>query len=182
MAFMKRITFIVLLFIIFTTQAQQKLTTKVGNTSFEASIPLFEEVKGINKKTNAYLITKNGQIVFTLYIKDFEFKRNLMREHFNSTYMESNRYPKAFFKGKIENFDLKTMKQNRTLYHIKGKISIKGKTKDIAIKATLQKTKSGIELLSEFPLNTEDFNIEIPFNVAGKISKTVNTKVMCFLQ
>ncbi|MEC5164774.1 polyisoprenoid-binding protein YceI [Flavobacterium sp. PL11] len=179
---MNKITFVMFLLFNVATQAQEKLSSSSGITSFEASIPLFEEVKADNKKTKGTLIVKNGHIVFSLHINDFEFKRNLMKEHFNSNYLESNRYPKATFKGDIENFDIKTIKQNRTVYNIKGKITIKGKSKNIAIKATLQKTKNGIEFISEFPLNTDDFQIEIPFVVRSKISKTVNTRVLCFLQ
>ena len=35
-----------------------------------------------------------------------------MQEHFNENYMESNRFPKAVFKGKIEKFDLKNIDSN----------------------------------------------------------------------
>jgi hypothetical protein len=46
---------------------------------------------------------QRGSISFIAYIKDFRFERTLMEEHFNDNYMESRRYPKATFKGLIEN-------------------------------------------------------------------------------
>ena len=106
---MKKITQIVLLIIASATSAQEKMMSYAGITNFEASIPFFEEVKAINEKTTCILITKTGQIACWINIKDFEFKRDLMQEHFNKNYMESNRFPKAIFKGKIEKFDLKNL-------------------------------------------------------------------------
>jgi hypothetical protein len=179
---MKKITQIVLLIIASATSAQEKMMSYAGITNFEASIPFFEEVKAINEKTTCILITKTGQIACWINIKDFEFKRDLMQEHFNKNYMESNRFPKAVFKGKIEKFDLKNLNSESSQYLITGKITIRGRTKKIVINGTLKKVDKGIELYSTFPLNTDDFNIEIPFIVRSKISKNVNTQIICVLQ
>ena len=179
---MKKITQIVLLIIATTTSAQEKMMSYAGITNFEASIPFFEEVRAINEKTTCILITKTGQIACWINIKDFEFKRDLMQEHFNKNYMESNRFPKAVFKGKIEKFDLKNLNSESSQYLITGKITIRARTKKIVINGTLKKVDKGIELYSTFPLNTDDFNIEIPFIVRSKISKNVNTQIICVLQ
>lgn len=179
---MKKITQIVLLIIASATSAQEKMMSYAGITNFEASIPFFEEVKAINEKTTCILITKTGQIACWINIKDFQFKRDLMQEHFNKNYMESNRFPKAVFKGKIEKFDLKNLNSESSQYLITGKITIRGRTKKIVINGTLKKVDKGIELYSTFPLNTDDFNIEIPFIVRSKISKNVNTQIICVLQ
>ena len=179
---MKKITQIVLLIIASATSAQEKMMSYAGITNFEASIPFFEEVKAINEKTTCILITKTGQIACWINIKDFKFKRDLMQEHFNNNYMESNRFPKAVFKGKIEKFDLKNLNSESSQYLITGKITIRGRTKKIVINGTLKKVDKGIELYSTFPLNTDDFNIEIPFIVRSKISKNVNTQIICVLQ
>lgn len=179
---MKKNFLIIFLFVAFATTAQEKMVSYEGITSFEASIPLFEEVKATNNKTNCVLVTKTGEITCWLAIKDFKFKRNLMGEHFNSNYMESDRYPKAVFKGRIEKFDLKNLNSERINYQINGKITIHGQTKIMAIKGTLKKVGTGIEFQSEFLLNTDDFKIEIPFVVRSKISKSVNTQIICTLR
>ena len=179
---MKKITQIVLLIIASATSAQEKMMSYAGITNFEASIPFFEEVKAINEKTTCILLTKTGQIACWINIKDFQFKRDLMQEHFNKNYMESNRFPKAVFKGTIEKFDLKNLTSESSQYLITGKITIRGKSKKIVINGTLKKVDKGIELYSAFPLNTDDFNIDIPFIVRSKISKNVNTQIICVLQ
>ena len=153
-----------------------------GIINFEASIPLFEEVKAINDNTTCILVTKTGEITCWVTIKDFKFKRNLMEEHFNTYYMESDRYPKAIFKGKIEKFDLKNVTSETIPYQINGKMTIRGRSKKIITTATLKKVNDGIELFSEFPLNTDDYKIEIPFIVRSKVSKNVNTQIVCVLK
>ncbi|MDI5898371.1 YceI family protein [Flavobacterium sp. LB2P84] len=179
---MKKITLIVLLIVAIKSIAQDKMVTYGGIIHFEASIPLFEEVKASNEKTTCILITKTGQIACWMNIKDFKFKRDLMQEHFNENYMESNRFPRAVFKGKIEKFDLKNLNSESNQYQITGKITIRGRTKKIVINGTLKKVGKGIELHTVFPLNTDDFKIDIPFIVRSKISKNVNTQLICVLQ
>lgn len=179
---MKKITLLFLIFIATTTIAQEKMTTDKGIINFEASVPFFEEVKAINKKTACVLITKTGEITCLAIIKNFQFERSLMEEHFNANYMESHRFPKAIFKGRIEKFDLKNIDSNANQYQIIGKITMHGKSKKIIVTGTIKKGAQGIELMTNFPLNTDDFKIEIPFIVRSKVSKNVNTQLYCVLQ
>ena len=179
---MEKITSIALLFIALAINAQEKLVSYEGITNFEASIPLFEEVKATNEKTTCILITKTGDIACWINIKDFKFKRNLMEEHFNKNYMESSRYPRAVFRGTIEKFDLNNLTSEFRPYQINGKITIRGRTKKMTIKGTLKRIDNVVEIQSEFPLNTDDFRIEIPFIVRSKISKNVNTQIVCVLK
>lgn len=179
---MKKITLLLLFFIAITAVAQEKMTTDKGIINFEASVPFFEEVKAINKKTSCVLITKTGELTCLAVIKNFQFERSLMEEHFNANYMESHRFPKAVFRGIIEKFDLKNIDSNANEYQIIGKITIHGKSKKIVVTGIIKKGTQGIELITNFPLNTDDFKIEIPFIVRSKVSKNVNTQLYCVLQ
>ena len=104
-----------------------------------------------------------------------------MQEHFNENYMESKRYPKATFKGLIEKFDLKNIGPDAKEYYIKGKISMHGKSKNIRVPAKIKKVADGIELISNFTLNSDDYNIEIPYIIRSKISKNVNVRLKTIL-
>lgn len=176
---MKKIILITLLFTSVAVIAQEKMTSHSGIINFEATLPLFDEVKAVNDKTTCFLIPKTGQIICWITIKDFKFKKKLMHEHFNNNYMESNRFPKAVFKGKIENFNLKNISTTSEQFQINGKLTIRGRTKKISINGTLKKVNTGIELDSEFPINTDDFKIEIPVLLRSKISKNVNAQISC---
>src|SRR5688500_14963512 len=76
----------------------QKMITKTGKVTFEASVPSFEEVKATHDAVTCVLNPATGEIASLALIKGFRFKIALMEEHFNENYIESNKYPKATFK------------------------------------------------------------------------------------
>lgn len=172
---MKKITFLFLFFYSFQLQAQEQLSSSKGVIHFEASVPLFEEVKATNQEVNCEVELKTSEINCTVFIEKFQFKRDLMRMHFNNSYLESDRYPKATFMGRIDKLDYKSFSEQPTEHQIKGIIKIHGKSKAINCKALIKKVKKGMEINASFVLNTDDFNIEIPSIVASKISKQVTT-------
>ena len=178
---MKKKLLLFLLLTAFIIDAQEKRASTKGVIVFEASVPFFEPVKAKNDEVNLILNTKRGIISFVVYIDRFSFERSLMQEHFNANYMESKKYPKATFKGLIEKFDLKNIAADATEYYIEGKITMHGKSKNIRVLAKIKKVAAGIELISNFTLNSDDYNIEIPYIVRSKISKNVNVKVKAVL-
>lgn len=154
--------------------SQSKKVTKTGEIHFEASVPSFEEVAALNKSTTVVLNTETGEIAALALIKGFRFKTALMEEHFNENYMESNRYPKATFKGKVYGLDINNLAENTKDFSIKGVLDIHGKSKEITIPAKIKKTGDGIVIVSNFSVNSDDFNIQIPKVVSKKVSKKVN--------
>lgn len=179
---MKKITLWFLLFIANVTIAQEKMMTSTGIINFEASIPLFEEVKAKNEEVTYVLTPKANDFCCIAFIKKFCFKSGIMEKHFNRNYMESDHYPKANFKGKIEKFDLKDINGIAKEYQVKGKLEIHGKSRKIIVLAKISKVAKGIELISNFTLNTDDYGIEIPMMVRSKISKNINVQIECILQ
>ncbi|CAM2913448.1 YceI family protein [Flavobacterium frigoris] len=178
---MKKTLLFFFLLTAFIIDAQEKMTSTKGIVIFEASVPFFEPVKAQNEYVNCILNTKKGTIAFVVYINRFSFERSLMQEHFNANYMESKKYPKATFQGLIEKFDLKNIATDVKEYYIKGKISMHGKSKNIRVRAEIKKVATGIELTSNFTLNSDDYNIEIPYIVRSKISKNINVSVKTIL-
>lgn len=100
-----------------------------------------------------------------------------MEEHYNENYVESDKFPKATFKGIIEKFSVSDLDKNGKNYIIKGTLELHGKSKEIQITAKISKTDKGIELKSDFSVNADDFGIEIPSIVSKKVSKKVNVKL-----
>ncbi|MXO06246.1 YceI family protein [Flavobacterium sp. HBTb2-11-1] len=174
---MKTTTLLFLLFTAFSVIAQDKFFTNTGTINFEASVPLYEEVKAVNRQVAILLEPKTSTLICTVVIKDFRFKLNLMQEHFNENYMESNRYPKAIFKGKIQKFELKDITEVAKQYEIKGKLNLRGKSKEIVVNALIKRVPEGIQIISDFPIAVSDFNIHIPTPIASKIAQTANTEL-----
>ena len=179
---MKKTFLFCLLFAVSGLIAQEKLITKNGKVTFEASVPAFEEVKAKNENVTCILNTKTGEIASLALIKGFRFKVALMEEHFNENYMESDRYPKAIFKGKIMDFDLKKLTSSPTDFTIKGKLEIHGKTQEITCIAKVKKTENGIEIITNFDVNASDFDIEIPSVVKNKVSNKINVSNIFLLK
>ena len=85
-----------------TVNAQQKIyQTKSGKITFY-SAALLENIEAVNTQVDSKL-SSNGQMVFMIAIKGFRFENATMQEHFNENYMESDKYSKAIFQGKISN-------------------------------------------------------------------------------
>ncbi|KAF2326175.1 MAG: YceI family protein [Flavobacterium nitrogenifigens] len=174
---MKTTTLLFLFFTAFSVIAQDKFFTNTGTINFEASVPMFEEVKAVNRQVAILLEPKTSTFICTVIVKNFRFKLDLMQEHFNENYMLSNRYPKAVFKGKIEKFDLKDINEVEKQYQIKGKLNLRGKSKEIIVNALIKRVPEGIQVISDFPILVSDFNIHIPSSIASKIATTANTEL-----
>ena len=157
--------------------AQDKILTKTGQITFEASMPSFEEVKAINKISTCVLNTKTGDIASVAMITNFKIKSSLMQEHFNENYIESDKYPKAVFQGKIENFDVSKLTTQKQEFIINGTIELHGKSKNISVIAKISKNENTTNIVSNFILNTDDFNIDLPFLISSKVSKKVQVNL-----
>ena len=152
------------------TKAQDRFLTKNGAITFFSSAPM-EDIKADNNQVLSIVDASNGNMAISILMKSFMFDKALMQEHFNENYVESDKYPKATFKGQILSFDA----VNNTAFKVKvkGNISIHGKTKEITIPATITKTENGITMKGEFYLKVADFDIKIPAVVAKNIAQKI---------
>lgn len=173
---MKKIFLILALSLLSLGHAQNKMITKTGEITFEASVPAFEEVKGKNEGVTCVLNPKTGEIASLALMKGFRFKLALMEEHFNENYINSDSYPKSTFKGKIENFDATALTGTAKDYTIKGKLELHGKTNDVTSIAKIRKAEGGIEIITNFSVNSDDYAIAIPSVVKSKVSNKVKVK------
>ncbi len=153
--------------------AQTKYIDRNGVVQFEASEKLFEEVKATNKSVSAVLDVQTGQIAALSLIKGFHFKNSLMEEHFNENYIESEKYPKAIFKGKLNDLDVTKLNQNWQEVGVDGKLQLHGKEKQIHLNVMLKMVNGLILMKGSFIVAPSDFDIEIPKLVRNKIAKEV---------
>ena len=153
----------------------QKYMTKTGSLKFEASVESFEEIAAENKNTSAILDAATGEIAVLTLMKGFRFKIALMEEHFNENYIESDKFPKATFKGKVEDFDAAKLSSTPKTFKISGDLTLHGKTKKITTTARILKSGEKITVTGNFEVKPEDFDIEIPKLVSKKVADKVNT-------
>lgn len=160
----------------------QKMLTRIGEVKFEASMPAFEEVAATNKTASCILDKATGDFVALTLIKSFQFKAPLMEEHFNENYMESSKFPKATFKGKIVNFDASKITGTKTTYDLEGDLTIHGVTKKIKTKINLTLNGPKITATSTILVKPQDYKIEIPSLVKNKIADSVKVSMNFILE
>jgi hypothetical protein len=156
----------------------QKLVTKTGQVKFLASVPTaVEEVAATNNSVSAVFNTATGEIASLALIKAFKFKVPLMEEHFNENYLESDKYPKATFTGRISGFDISKVTAAKTNYNVEGDFTMHGVTKHLKITADITKVNDKIAVSSVFTIKAEDYNIKIPSLVKQKVASDIKVWV-----
>ena len=160
----------------------QKMMTRTGEIKFEASMPAFEEIAAKNNTVSAILDQSTGDLAALALIKAFKFKAPLMEEHFNENYMESSKFTKATFKGKIVNFDASKIISKKTDFDLEGDLTIHGVTKKIKTKITLFSNAGKITATSNLIVKAKDYAIEIPSLVKSKIAEDIKIGINLALE
>jgi YceI-like domain len=160
-------------------QAQEKYFTKTGRIEFFSKSPM-EDIEARNKSVAAVLDTKSGALQFSVLMRGFEFEKALMQEHFNENYVESNKYPKAEFKGSVTNNAEVNYSVDGT-YPVKvaGTLTIHGVTQNIQTTGSIKVVGGKIEAVSSFNIKVSDYKIKIPSVVKDKVSNNIKITVDC---
>ena len=151
----------------------QKYMTRTAKISFNASAAGSpEKIEAINNEVANVLDATTGDMGFSVLVKSFKFERALMQEHFNENYMESDKLPKADFKGKITNVaEVNFAKDGTYPAKVSGKLTIHGITNDVTVPGTVTVAGSSVKLKARFSVKLQDYKISIPSVVADKIGK-----------
>ncbi|MDT7832936.1 YceI family protein [Flavobacteriaceae bacterium S356] len=142
-----------------------------GQVSFFSYTPV-ENIEAKNNQVLSLLDTSNSEIAISMLMRAFIFKKALMYEHFNESYIESDIHPKANFDGKIIDFDA-SLRESQTRI-IKGTLTIHGISKEMDIKATIELKDDAYVISGSFDVVVKDFDIKIPPILASNIAKTIN--------
>ena len=160
----------------------QKYFTKTGHVSFYSDTPL-EKIEAQNKSSNCVLDLATGKLEFAVLIKGFQFEKALMQEHFNENYLESNKFPKATFKGQIDNYTkIDVTKNGKSTVKVSGDLTLHGVTKKLTTEALVEVKGGKIDADATFNIIVADYNIAIPSLVKDQISKSVKVKVDATLE
>jgi polyisoprenoid-binding protein YceI len=174
---MKRLIILSLLTMLVLSASGQKYMTKTGFISFFSHTPM-EDIKGDNNQVASVIDISTGEMVFQVLIKSFHFEKSLMEEHFNENYMESDKFPKASFKGKITNLSAVDFKKTGSYeVLVEGDLTIRDVAKKMSVKGILEVVTGGINTNAKFIITPEDFDIEIPSVVRENIAKTIEVTV-----
>jgi polyisoprenoid-binding protein YceI len=160
---------------------QGKYLTNEGVISFY-SHTVIEDITAVNEKVSAVIDSESGDVAIIVVMNEFQFEKKLMQEHFNENYVESEKFPKATFSGKISNngeVDYQT--PGKYEVQVEGEMTIHGVTRKISAPGTVEVTRSGISARTKFMLNPEEYDIKIPRVVRNNIAERmeITTELVC---
>lgn len=173
----KELIFCALLFMSVLTESQNVYFTRSGHIYFISQTDAID-IDADNHQVASFFDIENGELQFAVLIQSFEFPLATAKEHFNESYMESGKFPKASFKGKIEGMEkIDLTEQGDYQVNVTGNITIRGVTKYIEVPAKINVSKQNINARSAFKLSIADFNIKVPKVVEHRVAKQVILKV-----
>lgn len=164
----------VLIFFLASVASAQKLTAEKGELSF-FSDGAIEDIEARNQMVGSLFNATTGELVYIAKVKDFIFPKSLMREHFNEKYMETDKFPKSTFQGRLTGFSTSASGEQKV--RAVGKISIHGVTRDIDVPGTLEFVGGKAKMKAKFIVKLADYNIKIPTLIWQNIAEEVEVRV-----
>lgn len=179
---MKNLIVIVVLTLTAQMATGQKYFSKTGKISFYSEAPM-EKIEAHNSTASTVIDATTGNLEWAVLIQGFKFEKALMQEHFNENYMESTTYPKAKFKGKIDNLSSVNFKKDGDYnVNVSGQLEIHGVTKPVTATGVISVKGGNVSAKSKFSVAVADYGIEIPKVVAENIAKNVDINVQADYQ
>lgn len=143
-----------------------------GSIQFKSEAPL-ELIEARSTQLLGAINPANQTFAWSVDVLSFSgFNSTLQREHFNENYLESSRYPKATFAGKIiEKIDFD--KDGVYSVRAKGKLNVHGVEQERIIKGQLERKGRKLHISASFSVPLTDHNITVPKIVYQKIAQEI---------
>lgn len=172
---------VILLFLLVLTSSNVNaptllFTVSSGTITFRSDAPV-ELIKASSNQLKGIFNAERKQFAFTINVNTFKgFNSPLQQEHFNENYLETDKYPRASFEGKIiEDIDLHT----DGIYSIraKGNLTVHGVVQERIIKCDINIKNGVVSIKSNFTVQLADHNITIPKVVHEKLASEIKIEV-----
>ena len=152
-----------------TLSAQKKFSTNKAIVHFIAVDD--NDIDAVNNEVVSRLET-NGDLSFILLVKNFKFEMETMQKHFNTEYLESDKFPRAFFAGKISNIStVNFSKDGKYPITVTGNMQVHGVNKLIQTNGLIEIKNGIVKANAQFTVTLKDFGI------GGVLIKMVADKI-----
>ena len=141
-------------------------------------------MKDIEAKSNTakpVLDAASGNFQMRVQNTSFKFESSFMEEHFNENYMESEKYPYATFKGKI-NEKVDYAKDGETKVTCTGTMEMHGTTQQITISGTVTVKGKEVTLYSKFKVKPADYKIKVPSLYVKEIAEEIDVDITTVME
>jgi polyisoprenoid-binding protein YceI len=172
---MKYLSVLLLALLSFTQAGQDVYVCKNAKINIYSSAPI-EDIEANSSEGVSVYNAATGELAFSLPIRSLHFEKAMMEEHFNENYIESDKYPKATFKGKVnEHPDL--TKDGTYPVTVTGDFQVHGVTQNRTVKGEVKVNKGTVSMSSEFMVKCADHHIDIPRIVFHNIAESIRIRV-----
>ncbi len=163
-----------------TLEAQQFIS-RAGHVRFFSSTSL-EDIEAETIQMSAILDAgQNGGFAFQIPIITFHFDKALMEEHFNESYLESEKHPRATFEGAILNWEELKPTGDWQDVVASGNLNVHGVSQTRTIQGQMQFNAGSWEIRAQFDVLTADHEIRIPKMVRSQIAESITVYVDAIL-
>lgn len=159
----------------FTGAAQSVYVSDTSAIYFYSRTPV-ENIEAVNHGAKSTISPADYEVQFQVPVSGFRFENKLMEKHFNSMYMETDKFPFASFRGRLaDSLDLST----DTVYLTKasGILKMHGMDHAGVFEGRVESKDGRVQLSCTFPVVLEHHNIKIPGSVFHNIAKEIEVKV-----
>jgi YceI-like domain len=153
--------------------AQQRYTTRSASIDFFSDAPL-EDISAKNTQVTAAVDLLSQQMAFVATMKEFVFPDGLMQSHFNENFVESEKYPRATFSGRILNLPENGLPSSGVVpVEVEGDLTIHGVKRHVKVPGTLEMLDKQLVAKAKFTVAPADYKIEVPSLIKEHIAKSV---------
>jgi len=174
---MKAIIFSILsLLTIAFTNAQNIQLCKSANVKIFSEAPL-ENIEAVTSQAVSAINTEENTLYFEVPMQSLDFEKDLMEEHFNENYMESEKYPTAKYNGKFVG-DVSWDTPGTYAVEVSGTFEVHGVEQERTDKGTITISEDGVISSSAvFMVKCVDHKIKIPKLVIKNIAEEIEVTV-----
>ena len=149
--------------------AQKNYTTRNAVVHFRAVDD--NDIDAVNNAAVSRL-QSNGDLSFIMLMKGFKFEMETMQDHFNKEYVESDKFPRALFNGKITNISkVDFSKDGKYPVTVSGNMQVHGVNKIV-------QTNGIIDIKGGVPTASARFTVTLKdFGIGGVLIKMVADKI-----
>jgi hypothetical protein len=163
----------------------QQYDTETGTSSFEVQAPA-KTIKGVSDAVSIRIDLKQGTVALRVPVQTFVFRNNfvadslnsVIRNRFNSYYMESNRFPAVVYTGNIKQ-QLSARKSNSTatFFHTTGILKLHGVARQITAEGTLAVSSGQAIVHADIIVKPVDWGIHIPSYIGDMYFREVKIEI-----
>ncbi len=158
----------------------EKFIINNSNITFYSYAPI-ENIEAENIDAIGVIDFETKEFIIKIPMSKFDFPNNLMEKHFNDSYLETEKFPNCIFKGTLsKSIDGLEMGSNELV--AQGKLELHGVSNNFQIPLKINISEENINVISNFEITLDDYEIKIPKLLFKNIAETIEIKVNATLK